>query len=365
MRTTITDRKIATFDTNWDITGFTADITSANDYFPFGSSMPGRSYNSGEYRYGFNGMEKDDEVKGSGNSLDFGARIYDSRIGRWLSTDAFASSYPGYSTYNFALNTPITAVDPDGNLVIFIGGLRASQGIGDQRMPSTGERKSFQRGIYQYGKYSGALRSYWRNDGDPNSFGRNVDMANKFLDRIGDYNAFFASGSSDWTSNADQRYGEGQKKAQQFHAMVKKGEITLADGETIKIISHSQGGAHAEGFANELLSYKDNAGNPLYIIEVIYNITPHQPGDVSHIKGVRGVQYSHPDDAVSSRSILPNGGSSLQRMQGDGEYVESQELQRKGLFGLKNRGQHNVTDNDQIFDIPSGEKGYVAPRQDK
>jgi RHS repeat-associated protein len=39
------------------------------------------------YRYGFNGMEKDDEVKGSGNSLDFGSRIYDARTGRWLSVD--------------------------------------------------------------------------------------------------------------------------------------------------------------------------------------------------------------------------------------------------------------------------------------
>jgi hypothetical protein len=34
------------------------------------------------YVYSFNGAERDDEVKGSGNSLDFGARIYDSRLGR-------------------------------------------------------------------------------------------------------------------------------------------------------------------------------------------------------------------------------------------------------------------------------------------
>jgi hypothetical protein len=35
-----------------------------------------------DYRYGFNGMEKDDEVKnGKGNSYDFGARMYDSRLG--------------------------------------------------------------------------------------------------------------------------------------------------------------------------------------------------------------------------------------------------------------------------------------------
>jgi RHS repeat-associated protein len=49
--------------------------------------MPGRTFNSSEYRYGFGGHEKDDEIKGEGNSLDFGARIYDPRLGRWLSVD--------------------------------------------------------------------------------------------------------------------------------------------------------------------------------------------------------------------------------------------------------------------------------------
>ncbi len=39
--------------------------------------MPRRTLTSPDYRYGFNGMEKDDELKGNGNSYDFGARIYD------------------------------------------------------------------------------------------------------------------------------------------------------------------------------------------------------------------------------------------------------------------------------------------------
>ena len=40
------------------------------------------------YRFGFNGKENDNEVKGAGNSVDFGARIYDSRLGRWMSVDS-------------------------------------------------------------------------------------------------------------------------------------------------------------------------------------------------------------------------------------------------------------------------------------
>lgn len=48
--------------------------------------MPGSSYQGGDGSwYGFNRRERDDEVKGAANSLDFGARIYDPRVGRWLS----------------------------------------------------------------------------------------------------------------------------------------------------------------------------------------------------------------------------------------------------------------------------------------
>lgn len=68
-----------------------------------------------EYRYGFNGMEKDDEVKGNGNSYDFGARMYDNRLGRWLSLDPMAAKQPAWSPYKMAKDNPILFQDPDGN----------------------------------------------------------------------------------------------------------------------------------------------------------------------------------------------------------------------------------------------------------
>jgi RHS repeat-associated protein len=77
-----------------------------------------RSWSSGDwYRFGFNGQEKDNEVAGEGNSYDFGARIYDSRLGRWMSTDPLQQNYPGMSPYNFVGNMPIIAVDPDGQRI--------------------------------------------------------------------------------------------------------------------------------------------------------------------------------------------------------------------------------------------------------
>ncbi|GAL87798.1 RHS repeat-associated core domain-containing protein [Sporocytophaga myxococcoides] len=111
--TVFTDRKIPVAS-GTNVLSYTADIASTSDYYAFGSQMPGRKYTKTNYRYGFNGMEKDDEVKGSGNSYDFGARIYDPRIGRWLSLDPSAAKYVGWSPYNFVRDNPIRYVDPDG-----------------------------------------------------------------------------------------------------------------------------------------------------------------------------------------------------------------------------------------------------------
>jgi RHS repeat-associated protein len=92
---------------------FEAYITTDN-----GSSGDGagdQDYASGGgYRYGFNGKENDNDVKGEGNQQDYGMRIYDPRLGRFLSVDPIAREYPWYTPYQFAGNKPIWAVDLDG-----------------------------------------------------------------------------------------------------------------------------------------------------------------------------------------------------------------------------------------------------------
>lgn len=74
--------------------------------------MFGRNHIHLNYRYGFNGMEKDDE--NFEGSYDFGARIYDGRIGRFVSKDPLLASSPYYSSYMFAGNKPIIAIDREG-----------------------------------------------------------------------------------------------------------------------------------------------------------------------------------------------------------------------------------------------------------
>lgn len=116
----VTDRPIPVEDTlvSGTVGYFEAEIISISDYYAFGSEMPGRSYNSTSYRYGFQSWEKDDEIKGSGNHLSFGDFGYDPRIGRRWRPDPLAHEYPDLSPYAFVANNPIYYVDLDGRKII-------------------------------------------------------------------------------------------------------------------------------------------------------------------------------------------------------------------------------------------------------
>jgi len=116
---TISDKKIGVSSNGTTIDYYNADVVTASDYYPGGMQMPGRKYSNGSsYRYGFNGKENDNDVKGEGNSLDFGARIYDPRIGRWLSVDPMIARMPGVGSYTYVNNNPIRYIDPDGKFLL-------------------------------------------------------------------------------------------------------------------------------------------------------------------------------------------------------------------------------------------------------
>lgn len=76
--------------------------------------MPGRQFNPENYRFGFNGKENDNEVKGVGNQQDYGMRIYDGRVARFLSMDPLTMQFPELTPYQFASNTPLQSIDLDG-----------------------------------------------------------------------------------------------------------------------------------------------------------------------------------------------------------------------------------------------------------
>ncbi len=76
--------------------------------------LPNRHGNSGDYRYGFQGQEMDNEVKGEGNSLNYTFRMHDPRVGRFFARDPLSPQYPFYSPYSFSGNRVIDMIELEG-----------------------------------------------------------------------------------------------------------------------------------------------------------------------------------------------------------------------------------------------------------
>jgi len=105
----ITDQDASSTVSSGDL--FTPEVRSAMSFYPFGQKMPGTEFYTGSKpRYDFNGKETDQET----GTQDYGMRIYDTRIGKFLSVDPLAKSYPFYTPYQFAGNKSIQCVDIDG-----------------------------------------------------------------------------------------------------------------------------------------------------------------------------------------------------------------------------------------------------------
>ncbi|MEM7037199.1 MAG: RHS repeat-associated core domain-containing protein [Bacteroidota bacterium] len=90
------------------------EVIQEEHYYPFGMSFAGiaKPQIGVEFGFKFNGKEIQEEF-GLGLQ-DFGARMYDGQIGRWMGVDPLADHYFNYSPYNYVLGNPIKFTDPDG-----------------------------------------------------------------------------------------------------------------------------------------------------------------------------------------------------------------------------------------------------------
>jgi RHS repeat-associated protein len=128
--TVVSDRKLSVDDGVYNASGvqtsstadgtidyYQPDILAANDYYSFGMVMNNRKYigPAGAYRFGFNGKENDRESVSTGEGIqDYGMRIYNPAIGKFLSVDPITAEYPWYTPYQYAGNKPIQFIDKDG-----------------------------------------------------------------------------------------------------------------------------------------------------------------------------------------------------------------------------------------------------------
>lgn len=99
-------------------------INSFADYYPFGELLPNRNSNSGNYRYAFQGQELDPET----GMEAFQLRLWDGRIGRWLSPDPYGEFHSPYLGMG---NNPVSTIDPDGGCTKCPNGAKAGDSFND------------------------------------------------------------------------------------------------------------------------------------------------------------------------------------------------------------------------------------------
>jgi len=112
--TVINDEVIPQSTNGTTVDGYEVGIVNIADYSPFGVQLDGRTIENGSYRFGFQGMEGDNEVKGQGNSYTTEFRQYDPRIGRFFAIDPLSPDYPWNSPFAFSENVVINSIELEG-----------------------------------------------------------------------------------------------------------------------------------------------------------------------------------------------------------------------------------------------------------
>ncbi|KAF5064957.1 hypothetical protein DSECCO2_278910 [anaerobic digester metagenome] len=236
--------------------------------------------------------------------LDYGARMYDAVLGRWHSLDPAAALYYNLSPYHYGGNSPINTIDINGRLFIYVNGFMVDQWwAGKQNQYNISPAGNTPMRNPNYSEYT-PDRNFYK-DG-PGNAGKLFDkdywegIPKKIEESFDDKNKLFTNGSFTPTSSAGERFSEGFDNAQNLIKMLDNKDILLKEGETIKIMGHSQGAAYAAGLAAALLQH------PTYkhLVEFVVYLAPDQPNQFYHPSGVPGYQFSTMSDWVSSKGFL-------------------------------------------------------------
>ena len=156
-------------------------VEETNHYYPFGGVF-GTTGNTQPYKY--NGKEFDNK-KGL-NWYDYGARHYDTALGRFTTNDRFAEKYYSMSPYQYGANSPVVNIDVNGDSIRIC---TETQSFGHTWI-SVGEGSNMT--VYSYGRYNGTNKGP---DRSSNSLGNGSGVLLKLMgDEAKAYNDKKAAG---------------------------------------------------------------------------------------------------------------------------------------------------------------------------
>ena len=89
-------------------------VVSLSDYYPFGMTEPGRSWNPGDYRFGYTGHEKESDLAEGVYITEY--RLLDTRLGRWMSVDPRWMEEAYLTPYHYCRNIPLWFLDEKGDV---------------------------------------------------------------------------------------------------------------------------------------------------------------------------------------------------------------------------------------------------------
>ena len=206
------------------VVDYSGVVVEHHDYDAYGMELQGRGQvGSTLLNERYTGHQFDAET----GLLYAGARLLDPEVARWLSVDPLAESYSSWSPYTYTINNPVNSLDPDGRYVIFVNGQHG------------GKRWQAYWGKFDdpfIERYKGEGVSYV--DGAMGGWANTVNTLSRGLFGLFDDSMHNIISESRFNHG----YALGKSQADQIRSQ-------LAEGETVKIISHSMGGAFAIGLA--------------------------------------------------------------------------------------------------------------------
>ncbi len=245
------------------------EVLSENHYYPFGMNMNGAWMNNQgrATNYKYNGKELNQDF--GLDWYDYGARWYDASIGRWNAVDPMAVLYLGHSLYSFVLGNPTNAIDPDGQLVIFINGNHYGSG-GSSRY---------------WGVFSDRVRKHFHNE-----------KALYFDGSLGGYAGIYSLNDVT-TSRRMKQLSPGRRRRAGYDLgkrIARQIIESLGTGETIKLITHSMGGTFGRGFAQALEEVAEEMKiTDRKLLTLIADFDPFQAKKLKDIKNVFIQQFIH------------------------------------------------------------------------